>query len=221
MNILLAQTKGGVGKTTLATHLAIYLHDQGKKVALLDSDVAASSYAWISEVEKGISVRHVTAPEDAADALLELQEEHEFVICDSPGENNTTTRTLMLLTDLAVFPVGPSILDLRSLADAISILKEAQRVNQGRPKARIVCNKTMIRGRTSRELPEAAKELGVQVAKSKVRDLEAFREAAKQATTVTRMRMCMAQVDIENLFEELLSVCNEISRKTSRGVVNG
>ena len=65
MNILLAQTKGGVGKTTLATHLAIYLHDQGKKVALLDSDVAASSYAWISEVEKGISVRHVTDPEDA------------------------------------------------------------------------------------------------------------------------------------------------------------
>jgi chromosome partitioning protein len=43
VNIVLTNTKGGVGKSTIAVHLAVWLHDLGVKVALLDMDKQRSS----------------------------------------------------------------------------------------------------------------------------------------------------------------------------------
>lgn len=173
-------------------------------MALLDADKQASSSEWVSEAEPAIRVCPVFDPDLAAEKLVELREEYEFVICDSPGDINETARTLMLLADLAVFPVGPSILDVRSLAKATAILKYAQRINGGKPEGRLVLNKTRRRDRISRDLPEVAAALGVTATVAQVRDLQAFRDAAQQATVVTRMRPNQARSDAEQFFRELL-----------------
>lgn len=47
MMIVMTNTKGGVGKSTLAAHLAIWLFDQGSRVALLDTDEQATAAGWI------------------------------------------------------------------------------------------------------------------------------------------------------------------------------
>ena len=60
---MVAQNKGGVGKTTIAVHTAVYLHDRGFKVALVDCDRSASSASWVSEVEPEIRVVHAVAPD--------------------------------------------------------------------------------------------------------------------------------------------------------------
>ena len=57
MNIVFANTKGGVGKSTLAVHLAVWLHDQGKKVALVDADKQRSSSPWVTEAEPKLTTR--------------------------------------------------------------------------------------------------------------------------------------------------------------------
>lgn len=204
MILLFANTKGGVGKTTLATHFTVYLHDQGNRVALLDCDKQASAFGWVSEAEEAIRACHITDPDLAVEKLLELREQYEYVVLDSSGDNSEMSRTLMLLCQLVVFPVGPSILDVRSLADASRTLKYAQGINGGRPEGRIVCNRIQRRRVISRELPNAIKELGVTVANQQVRELVAFRDAAQQATVVTRMNRCQARLDVEGLFRELL-----------------
>lgn len=207
MVLLFTNTKGGVGKSTLACHLALYLFDLGIRTALVDSDPQASSAEWVSEAEKGVTVRQANTPEEAAEAVVELRASHDFVICDSPGNSNETARTLMLLADLAIFPVGPSILDLRSLAKATSLLTYARRINDGKPEGRILLNKVKRRDRISRGLPEAAAALGVSIFDAQIRDLQAFRDAAQQATTVSRMKpfAMEARLDMEAFYEELLA----------------
>lgn len=223
MIILFSNTKGGVGKSTLAAHLVLFLLDRGSRVALIDADEQGSSSQWIAEAAPSVTVQRVTDPEGAAEAVIKLRSSHDVVICDSPGDDNDVPRTLMLLADLAVFPVGPSILDLRSLARATSLLRYARQINGGRPDGRLVLNKVKKRDRISESLPEAAEQLGVPLLESKVRDLEAFRDAAQQATSVTRMKRGKnhAKYDIEALCVEVLSVAASCIAATEKGVANG
>jgi len=221
MIFMFTQTKGGVGKTTLAVHFAIYLHDLGKRVALLDSEPTATAAKWVKEAEAKLRVVHVTGSTHSSEALQELSDSYDYIVCDTPGGDNETIRTLMLLADVAVFPVGPSILELRSLSEAAHIIKEAQRIRGGQPEARIVCNGVKKKGVTSRELPNAAAEFGIPVARSKVRKLEKFCDAPQEGTTVSRMGMSMAKIDIELLFKELLAIGEPNSNESLLGVANG
>jgi len=223
MVILFSNTKGGVGKSTLAAHLVLFLFDRGSRVALIDADEQGSSSQWIGEAAPKVTVRRVGDPEAAAEAIVDLRESHDVVVCDSPGDDNDVPRTLMLLADLAVFPVGPSILDLRSLVRATSLLKYARQINGGRPEGRLVLNKVKKRDRISDSLPEAAQQLGVPLLSSRVRDLEAFRDAAQQATTVARMKRGtnLAKKDIEALCVEVLSEAAACIAAHEKEVANG
>ena len=49
MIIVVANSKGGVGKSTIAVHLAAWLHEQGHKVTLADCDTQHSSSDWLKE----------------------------------------------------------------------------------------------------------------------------------------------------------------------------
>jgi len=207
MNIVFANTKGGVGKSTLAVHLAIWLHDQGKKVALVDTDKQCSSSHWITEAEPKMTVRVAGTPEICLKEVQELARDHEFVVGDGPGGLDDVSRTLLILADLALLPITPSILDLRSVQQATGILGYAQGINGGKPLGRLVLNKMRKRNRISGELRAAAPGLGIDVAGSVIRDLQAYRDAAQQGTVVTRMirEAKHAAHEMDTLFAELLS----------------
>lgn len=206
MFITCANTKGGVGKSTLAVHLAVWLFDRGSQIALIDADKQRSSSQWIAEVEPRITVRTADTPEECLSQATELIRTHDFVVADAAGGVDELARSLLLLADLALLPITPSILDLRSLQQAVGILQYAQGINRGRPEGRLILNKMRARDRISRELQTAARNLGVAVAECTVRDLQAFRDAAQNGTVVTRMdkRGNEARRDIEALFHQLI-----------------
>lgn len=205
MIISLSNTKGGVGKSTLAVHLAIWLHDQGFRTALLDADKQRSSSQWVAEAEPSISVRVASTPEECLSEVTGLAKSHDFVVADSSGGLDELSRSLALLADLVLLPLCPSILDLRSLQRAVTILHYAQGINRGRPDATLILNKFRSRDRISRELRTAAPGLAVTVATTVIRDLQAYRDAAGQGTVVTRMgkRAKEAKEEIDQLFASL------------------
>jgi chromosome partitioning protein len=195
----------------------VWLFDQGAVTALLDTDKQRSSSQWIAEVESRIPVRVADTPEECLSAAQELAAESDFVVADAPGGLEDLSRTLLILADLAIFPISPSILDVRSVAQATSVLRYAQGINRGRPEGRLVLNKMRTRDSISRELREEAPKLGLEVASHVIRDLQAYRDAAQQGTVVTRFgrKGQQAAADIESLFSELLG--EELSRLLQAG----
>lgn len=219
VNIVFANTKGGVGKSTLAVHLAVWLHDKGAAVALLDTDKQRSSSQWIAEAESRVTVRTAATPEECLSEVQTLARSHDFVVGDGPGGLDDVSRTLLILADLALLPITPSILDLRSVQQGTAILCFAQGINAGRPEGRLLLNKMRTRDTISRELKTAAPGLGVAVAANVIRDLQAYRDAVQQGTVVTRMNRKgrHAANEMENLFAELLP---DFAAKQSRNSLN-
>src|SRR5713226_7032927 len=126
---------------------------------------------------------------------------------------------------LALLPITPSILDLRSVQQATGILRYAQGINGGRPTGRLLLNKIRTRDTISRELRAAAPGLGVDVATNVIRDLQAYRDAAQQGSVVTRMipKAKHAAEEMENLFAELLpdTAAKRSKNYSNKEVING
>lgn len=211
MMIVFANTKGGVGKSTLAVHLALWLFDCGYKTALLDTDKQNSSSYWVAEAEPKITVRVADTPENCLTLARELVKSHDYVVGDGPGGLDDLSRTLLLLADRAIFPISPSILDLRSVSQATEVLRYAQGINGGRPDGQLVLNKMRTRDTISQEIRDTAPELGLAVARTVIRDLQVYRDAAQQSTVVTRMRSRArsAAAEVTELFTELLQINSE------------
>lgn len=206
MLIAFTNTKGGVGKSTLAAHLAIWLFDRGYRVALLDTDGQRSAGEWVQNAEPRIAVRVATEMEAIREAKAELLKTHDVVVADSPGEEGDASRTVTFLADLAIVPLQPSKLDVRAIKDALKAIRLAQEMTGGvRPQAVLVLNGTRKRSIRARQLREQLMTLGIHMATSEVRRYDAIVESCD--TAVTRMRELDAKeaaADIERLFTEVI-----------------
>ena len=206
MIVALVNSKGGVGKSTVAVHLAVWLFEQGKKVALIDSDVQSASSLWLSEAAPEAKIFRLQTPDDVLDQVPKIQEDYEYVIADGPAGLSEVTRTIFFVADLTLLPCGPSVLDLRAVSDAIRVLHQVQRIRKGPPRAVLVPNKLQVQYRLSQELLETAKNLEIPTS-SGLRLRQAYADAAGQGTVVWRMGSKSAQeaaFEIQELFKEIV-----------------
>lgn len=207
MFITVVNQKGGVGKTTLSVHLAVWLHERGLRVALIDADGQAASTRWVQQAESGITI----ATESNADVIIEqankLRETHDAVVGDGPANLAEATRALLLVADLAVVPCGTSLPELEAAAQSFRILRSAQLVRNGNgPAGRMVLNRLRSdRFVLTRESKQAAATLGVPVCDSVIRLREAVADSPGQRSVVWRMgrRATDAALEMTTLFEEL------------------
>ncbi len=154
----LVNSKGGVGKTTIAVHLAAFLAAKRRKVIFIDADPQQSASAWIGEFSTSIRLEQLDTDEIIHRAA-ELAADADDIVIDGPAGLSATTRAIMLRADRVFLPCGPSILDLRAATKAVHLLRDAQQVRDGLPMGALVPNKLQKRGRLSREMLEAAKKL--------------------------------------------------------------
>lgn len=221
MMYLLANEKGGVGKSTLATSLAIYLHDLGRRVAVLDTDKQMHTARAVAEAEPTIKVGTLFDANQIPKTIRQLAKEYDDIVADAPAKLEDEARALMVMADVAIFPMEPTIKCLRSTQSSVQVLEFARNITGGNPKeAWLVLNKAKTRTRIFREIELLAPKLGLKVAKTVIRDLQAFPEADQQGTVVTRMdsdsaSIIKAKEDINKLFREIVKV------KNLRKVANG
>jgi chromosome partitioning protein len=184
MFITFTNTKGGVGKSTLAAHLAIWLFDRGYRVALLDTDPQGTSSEWLRKAEPKITVRATSDSDAIQSARDELMAEHDFVIADAPGEEGEAANAVTLLADLAVLPLQPTKPDVRALKDALKTIRLAHAVTGGkRPETILVLNCVRKKSLRTSALRRQLDSLGIRVADAEVRRLDALAESCDSAVT--------------------------------------
>ncbi len=206
MIIAIANSKGGVGKSTLSVHLAAWLHERGRSVILADCDTQHSSSEWIGEATPGIKSVRLENPDRILDQLPHLAQEAEFVIADGPGSNTETSRALLLRADFAIVPCKASMLEVRALAQATSVLRQAQDIRNGQPKAVIVLSMVGRNYRLTKDMKEAARALELPLAETAITLRQVYADAPGQGAVVWKLgtRAKDAADEIGRLFEELL-----------------
>lgn len=200
----LTNSKGGVGKTTIAVHLAAFLAGKKRTVIFIDADPQQSASAWIKELSTSVRLETLDSPKDLIRRIAELTAEADDIVIDGPAGLSETTRAIMVRADKVFLPCGPSILDLRAASKAVLLLHEAQKARKGLPKGALIPNKLQKRGRLSREMLDAVDKLEIPVlAGLSLR--QAFADAAGQATVVSQMgaQAFLAALEMKQLLKEM------------------
>lgn len=203
--VALANSKGGVGKSTVSVHLAAWCHERGLRTGLVDADVQGASSLWLHEAVPDIPVFRLQTPDEILDQVPRLAVQFDVLVLDGPAGLSEVTRAILLLANLALLPCGPSALDLRAALDAIRVVRQAQQIREGPPQAVLVPNKLQVQYRLSQEMLAAAGSLGVPVMGG-LRLRQAFADAAGQGTLVWRMdrRGEAAAAEVKVLFKEVM-----------------
>ena len=130
MIVALLNQKGGVGKTTLATHIAGELAMRGQHVVLLDADPQGSSLDWTQRRSQQGLPRLFSAVGLARETLHqeapELARRADHVVIDGPPRIAALARSALLAAERVLIPVQPSPYDLWASAEMVALIREAQ-----------------------------------------------------------------------------------------------
>ncbi len=205
MIISLVNSKGGVGKSTLAGNLAGWLAGHGRTVILADCDTQQSSSEWITEALPELQVVRLANADAVLDELPSLAQEAEFVIADGPGSQTETSRALLMWAALAILPCKASMFEARALDKNTSFVRQAQAIRKGPPDVIAVLSMVGREYRLTRDMREAAAGLGLTIAETPITLRQAYADAPGQATFVWNMGYHAkgAATEIQRLFQEL------------------
>ncbi len=182
MIVALLNQKGGVGKTTLALHLAGAWSARGRRVLVVDADPQGSALDWAEQrVREGLPRLFGVlglARETLHKELPELGRDVDHVVVDGPPRVAGIARSALLAADLIVIPAQPSPFDGWASAEMLRLLDEA-RVFRPQLRARMLLNRCAARTVIARETADALIDQDPPVLASRIGQRVAFADAAR------------------------------------------
>lgn len=163
MLLMIGGEKGGVGKTTLATHLAVARKTAGRSVVLVDADSQGTSSTW-NDARKEKDVPQVPCVSLRGGKvhveLKELARHYEDVVVDTGGADSQEFRSALLAAHTLLLPLRPGSFDFWTLMKMQEVVSMADTYNDGL-KA-VVCLSQVppaARDRARREAAEVLAEM--------------------------------------------------------------
>lgn len=195
MIITVGNTKGGVGKTTLALNIAIARALAGRDVWLIDGDRQGTAQAAISiRADSGHQpgIACATYPDGPTLRAQVQQQAKKFddIVIDAGGRDSTALRAALTLSDVLLVPFQPRSFDVWALDDIAGLIDEVRSVRDGlRAYAVLNCADP---GESSSDNAEAAaavaKVAQFEYLATPVRRRKSFANAAGQGLSVLEIK---------------------------------
>ncbi|NDP49269.1 MAG: ParA family protein [Sulfuriferula multivorans] len=197
--ILVANPKGGSGKTTLSINLAGYLASQGQRVAMLDLDRQKSASQWLA-------IRDSELPK--IDLLREGQKEHsDWLVIDSPaGLHGKNLERALKLAHKVVVPIGPSLFDIRASQEFLAALHAEKAARKGQGFVSVVGMRVDARTRAGVTLEQFMAQQKLPVL-AHLRNTQHYVNAAFEGKSLFDLPHHIAERDIEQ-WQELIDWLN-------------
>jgi chromosome partitioning protein len=202
--------KGGCAKSTTSVHFAYWLaHQKKQDVFLVDADAQKSSSIWLDSMETKIPFQVIQSPDDLLDQIPEIAANRKYVVVDGPAALSETTRAILFRTDIAVVPCQPTGVDLRSAADTIRLINQAQSVRSGAPEAAVFISRAVKGTKLLDEAEQLLNKTEVPILKSKIYQRQIIADTFGQRATVWDLSgkpAADSSKEFDSLFEEILRI---------------
>jgi chromosome partitioning protein len=206
MIIVVGGIKGGSGKSTVATNLAVIRATEGYEVVLIDADDQETSYdftqlradrmngrpGYLCTKQSGMGVRT---------AALQFSEKYDTVVIDTGGRDTTSQRAAMSVANLLIAPFVPRSFDVWTVERVMRLISEIMPINPSL-QAIAFLNRSDSRGRFPALSMDALKDAGSELLaflELTIGNRIAFGVAAAEGRAVPELTPCDSKAAVEML----------------------
>lgn len=193
--IVVANPKGGAGKSTLATNLAGYFASQGYGVLLGDIDRQQSSRHWLQRRPQ--QSRSISTWEVSEDNIVRPPPGTSHVILDTPaGLHGRQLDQALAMADRVLVPLQPSMFDIDAAGELLKRLAQEMAARPGVFMAGIVGMRVDSRTRAAEELQRFMQASGLPVV-GYIRDTQNYVQLAAHGLTLWDIAPSKVRQDLE------------------------
>jgi chromosome partitioning protein len=177
-HVMVLNAKGGCGKSTLTTNIAVLFAREGRQVCIADYDPQRSSLDWLAQRPADLpAIGGVAAYEDG---LRGVARNTEVLVIDAPARvHGTELNELVRRAETIIVPVLPSSIDMKACGHFMAELLEIGKVSRKQARLAVIANRV-------REYTLIYEELDQYLTKLKVPYLGCLREAQNYVRAYAR-----------------------------------
>jgi chromosome partitioning protein len=175
---MVLNAKGGCGKSTLATNIAVFFAREGREVCIADYDPQRSSLDWLAQ--RPADLPAITGVAAYEEGLRNVARGTEVLVIDAPARvHGTELNELVRRAETIIVPVLPSSIDMKACAHFMDELLEIGKVSRKQARLAVVANRV-------REYTLIFEELDQYLTRLKVPYLGFLREAQNYVRAYAR-----------------------------------
>lgn len=215
MIISITSLKGGVGKSTISQNLAVCFAHMGYKVAIVDADLNDSCERWSgmrdNDEHPPIMVASIDSPQALRNNVKLLARDYEIIIIDGTPAISKLVSTIILLGDILLVPIKPSIYDIWATEKFQDRYEDAVTTKGTHIPAYFLLNEYSESMTFNQDSKEALEDLKFPILKSSIKTRQAYKEVVADGIGVYEYGNRAAKKEIALLANEILGLLQETS----------